>query len=882
MQKGPGNIIVSEKNLLFTSFFQKSSNNEINSSVDISLNQTMVQEGGTATATNSNGKKLLNELWESSSSLPHRASDLGSIQLGINEVRKRANRLRKQKYAENVHTDSLTKAHYLLAGKIAIETIESELKALEQHKGLETRSKPIQNTDLDSYLRSKKNENILSSIEQSLSSAAKDFDKFVTQNISLDWRQRRDEIREAFGIVTTKANGHSGADKKLKASAKTNITWGKSTRLLDDNTFKLNVNENYLIRGKFEHYAKIINKLNNYRQSIENDTKTGEEFDLADEISQIFKSGSDSKSKQFYESWQVISQLKLASARPSSDAQTFNNRTVQQSKTHLELQFFNYVNNIYKSKVVDKGLPTIINKVKSFIEYQKLNSNGNLLIVNGLPIWALIFYLLRAGCEEEALNLVLENQQVFKKVEQSFVSYFKAYVNSHDKRLPHELVSQIQNEFSHHIKKSVDGDPYRYAVYKILGRCQLSRRNISNIALTIEDWVWMHLMLVKDDNQVDYDPVHEKYTLGDFQQIILSYGPSKFSTNYLQILLLSGLYDEAINYSLEINEIDGVHLSIGLSYYQLLQNSSSDAEQLKERGLRFSKLLGSYIKSFKFSDPRIAVEYLILICLFKDQTETSHEALRELILETREFAILLGKVNSSGVRIPGKIEQRKSLVSLENDFLHKVTEQAAFTADREGRTYDGLLLYQLAEEYEIVISIVNRLLGEFLSNTELEQPIIDGNSETNPILIAESLLNLYQSVSTKSKTICKKLLKISEIRKLFLEKNWDQTLKQVEELDLLPINPNTNLSTIRLKAEELSYLDENLLRNIPNLLIITMTAVSQSKEQITSSVLNNSIKEEKSKELRLIAKNCVVFAGMVQYKMPRETFNLLISLEASL
>lgn len=832
----------------------------------------MVQEAVIAAAPSSS-TKLLNELLEGSSSLPHRDSDLGSIQLGINEIRKRANRLRKIKSEKAENIGSLTKAHYLLAGKIAIETIESELKSLEQHKGLETRSKPVQNTDLDSYLRSKKNENILTAIEQSLSTAASDFDKFVSQNITLDWKQRREEIREAFGITRTK-NSNVDSDKKAKTSTAT--TWGKSTRLLDDNTFKVNVNENYLIRGKFEHYAKIINKLNNYRQSI--DTK--EEFDLAKEISIIFQSGSDLKSKQFYESWQVISQLKSASSRPCNDVQVFKDRTVQKAKTHLELQFFDYIDNIYKNKVVNKGLPTIVNKVKSFIEYQKLNSNGNLLIVNGLPIWALVFYLLRAGCEEEALALVQENQQVFKKVEQSFVSYFKAYVNSKDKRLPQSLVAQIQNEFSQHIKKSVDGDPYRYAVYKILGRCQLSRRNISNIALTIEDWVWMHLMLVRDDNQ-DGDPIHEKYTLSDFQQIITSYGPSKFTSNYLQILLLAGLYEEAIKYALEVNEIDGVHLAIGLSYYQLLQNSS-EGEDLKTRGLQFSKLLGSYIKSFKFSDPRIAVEYLILICLFKDQVETSHEALRELILETREFAILLGKINTSGVRIPGKIEQRKSLISLDNDFLHKVTEQAAFTADKEGRTYDGLLLYQLAEEYEIVITIVNKLLGEYLSNTELEQPLLDGNSETNPILIAENLLNTYQSISMKNRTICQKLLKISEVRQLFLQKNWDQTLKKIEELDILPINPNTNLSIIRLKAEELSYLDENLLRNVPNLLIVTMTSVAQSKEQIYNSVLNSSIKEEKAKELKLIAKNCVVFAGMVQYKMPRETFNLLISLEASL
>ncbi|KAH3677242.1 hypothetical protein WICMUC_001823 [Wickerhamomyces mucosus] len=832
----------------------------------------------------SSGKKLLNELLESVNSLPVPGSDLGSIQLGINEIRKRARKLRKTE-DDKKSLDNLTKAHYLLAGKIDIEKIESNIKTLEQSKVLESRSKPqISSTDLDSYLRSKKDENILSSIEQSLSSAAKDFDNFVSQNISLDWKQRRTEVREAFGIVLSKQISHtdtkSNDNKKLKSSK--NISWGKSFRLLDDNTSKLNVNENYLIRGRFERYAKLINRLNDHRQDLQTNGTHVDDFNLSEEISEFFKNGSDSKSKQFYESWKIISNFKRVNIN-SNDIKSFNTRVISKAKNHLELQFFEYVDNVYRTKVVEKGLPTIINKVKSFIEYQKLNSNGNLLIVNGIPIWALIFYLLRSGCEEEALNLVLEHQTVFKKVEQSFVPYFKAYVNSKDKRLPEHLVNKIQNEFNNHIKKSVDGDPYRYAVYKILGRCQLSRRNISNIALTSEDWLWMHLMLVKDDSQVEFDPIHERYTLKDFQQMILSYGEEKFTNNYLQVLLLSGLFEEASKYALKINEIDGIHLNIALAYYGLLQHSIENDDELNERSSRFSKILGSYIKSFKLSDPRIAVEYLVLICLFENEIETAHEALRELILETREFAILLGKVNSTGVRIPGRIEERKSLISLEKDFLTKVTEQAAITADKEGRIFDSLLLYQLAEEYEIVITIINKLLGDYLSNSELDQPLVQGNNETDPILIAENFLSIHSlNLSTKNKTVCKQLLKVAEIKTSFNLKEWDATLKLIENLDILPININSNLNSVRLKAEELTYLDENLLRNVPNLLIITMTCVAQRKEDISKSLLNGMIKEEKFKELKLIAKNCIVFAGMVQYKMPRETFSLLISLEALL
>lgn len=842
----------------------------------------MKREEETTLGSVSNGQRLLNELLESSRNLPKRDTDLGSIQLGINELRKKAHELRKNQI-EVQQDESFTKAHYLLAGRVLVDDVASSIKSLESNNILETRSKvEAQQGDLDSYLRSKKDENILSAIEQSLSSAARDFDNFVNQKISLDWKQRHEEIRASFGFVLNKQTKHT--DSKTSTSnisdSKT-ISWGKSFKLLEDNSLKLNVNANYLTRRKFERYAKVINELNNTRQSASRIDNGNNEFDLANEFISIYENGSDSKSRQLTESWQIIANMKKGYITDGGDSKSFKNRVVSRSRTFLELQFFEYADSIFRKKVSEKGLPTIINKIKSFIDSQKLNANGNLLMVNGTPIWALIFYLLRAGCQEEALSLVLEHQAVFKKVEQSFVSYFKAYVNSPDKRLPEPLVTKIQNEFNHNIKNSIDGDPYRYAVYKIIGRCQLSRRNISNIALTIEDWLWVHLMLIREDSQVEYDPVYEKYTLPDFQEIILSYGANKFTANYLQVLLLCGLYDQAGKYAFQINEIDGVHLTIGLANYGLLQNATHQTVN-SSKGSHFSKMLGSYIESFKFSDPRIAVEYLILICLFSDQIETCHEALRELVLETREFSILLGKINAAGVRVPGKIEQRKSLIALERDFLNKITEQAAITADKEGRIYDSLLLYQLSEEYEIVISIVNKLLGEFLSNTELDQLLIEGNSETNPILIAENFLSLYQDISVKNKEVCKQLLEIAEIRHIFLEKDWDLCLKKVEELDILPVNPNTDLGSTRLKAEELTYLNESLLRNVPNLLIITMTCVAHKNEQIQKSAFNGSIKEEKLKELRLIAKNCVVFAGMVQYKMPRETFSLLIGLEALL
>ncbi|CUS49622.1 LAQU0S24e00540g1_1 [Lachancea quebecensis] len=824
--------------------------------------------------------KTFGNLIETSKNLPTTSSELGTILLSVNEIKKRAHELRKKAKPKGDYT----RAHYLLAGSgLAIQDVELSLNNLKSRQLIEHNiTNRETDGDLDAYLRTKKDENILSSIEQSLTSAAKDFDNLVNQTFNLDWEQRKDEVRENFGIILKKKRGN---DYRNDYAPHSDLpSWGKTGRGILDGDSRLNVNENFTTRTKFERYAKITNGFNNARQS-------GYDFSLAKEISETFSNSADQAGRQLPVAWNII-----------EHAQNSTN-VVKSSKSFLERQFLNYVDNLYK-KNLNEGLPTNVNKVKSFIDYKLKNPNnswkyGNLTIVNGVPIWAFIFYLLRAGLTKDALEVAIANKLSFKKVEQSFLTYFKAYATSKDQRLPNEFVSRLHTEYNQHIKNALDGDPFRLAVYKIVGRCDLTRKNISSITLSIEDWLWFHFMLIKQDISDD-DPVYEKYDLKDFQTIVTSYGISRFNSTYLHVLLLSGLYELAVQHANSINEIDAVHLAIALVYYKKLTISRYKPEHdssilLAEDGkfeINFAKLIGNYTKSFKYSDPRIAVEYLVLIALNgnKDQIEICHESLRELVLETKEFTILLGKVNRDGSRIPGVIEERHSLLFLsdEQDFLHRITEQAARRADEDGRVYDSLLLYQLADEYDIVIRIVNKLLSDLLSNTDLNQPLLnlDDNSETSPVLIAKKLINVYvnnleisRKVSSKNKETCMLLLKVVDIRRSFYSQNWQEALSKVEDIDVIPFVDEVSS---RRKAQEFSSLSPEIAKNIPNLLIITMTCVSNIVAQLNQSEYHSASKDQQIGALKRLAKSCMIYAGMIQYKMPRETYSVLINLEVHL
>jgi nuclear pore complex protein Nup93 len=128
-----------------------------------------------------------------------------------------------------------------------------------------------------------------------------------------------------------------------------------------------------------------------------------------------------------------------------------------------------------------------------------------------------------------------------------------------------------------------------------------------------------------------------------------------------------------------------------------------------------------------------AAEYLVLICLNadlpgdagKEQASLCHEALRELVLETREFSTLLGDVKANGQGTEGLIQQRLKLIKLadENALIRNITQEAAKTADDNGRTNDAVLLCHLAGEYDLVVSILNRSLSEALSVDIGQEPL---------------------------------------------------------------------------------------------------------------------------------------------------------------
>jgi len=112
-------------------------------------------------------------------------------------------------------------------------------------------------------------------------------------------------------------------------------------------------------------------------------------------------------------------------------------------------------------------------------------------------MWAKLFFLVRTGYAHEALQEALQNQQAIEHKEVSFISHFKTWIESPERKLSKAHRDHLQAVYNAHMLHSSAADPYKLALYKLMGRIEPSRRNVPYVTMTAEDWLWLQLMMVR-------------------------------------------------------------------------------------------------------------------------------------------------------------------------------------------------------------------------------------------------------------------------------------------------------------------------------------------------------------------------------------------------
>lgn len=436
-------------------------------------------------------------------------------------------------------------------------------------------------------------------------------------------------------------------------------------------------------------------------------------------------------------------------------------RIVDGSRKYLEKKFLEHVDEVLKKNPAEAlvgGVPSLINKIRGFVRakvafkelgadtetFQRIGENGE-----EFP-WVIVFYLLRSGLLTEAADYVRERKTFFQNTDRTFAAAINQYSTDPDRRLSPEVQQKVSHTHAQRTRINTPDDPYRSACYKIVGRCEMSKRNLEPIKESMDDWIWLQFNLAREGNRAE-ENAGEIFGLDELRNTIKEIGQRHFMNDdaesaggygvYFYLSTLAGMFEPAIKYLYDHNYVSAVHFAIALDYYGLLRVSdwtTAGGEILtfttrQQAQLNFGRVVGAYTADFRAARADAAADYLILICMNADlpgeagkqQAELCHEALRELVLETREFSTLLGDVKSNGQTTPGLIQERVPLLRLdgENGLLNTITREAAKMADDNGRTNDAILLCHLAGEYDSVVGIINRALAEALSVELGQEPL---------------------------------------------------------------------------------------------------------------------------------------------------------------
>ncbi|TGJ86068.1 hypothetical protein E0Z10_g2685 [Xylaria hypoxylon] len=612
-------------------------------------------------------------------------------------------------------------------------------------------------------------------------------------------------------------------------------------------------------------------------------------------------------------------------------------RILDGANRFLEKKFFREVENViakHPREAALGGRPDVISKIQAYVRLR--NARKDLVPDNielqqdsgGEYVWAIVFFLLRSGHIAEAAQYVKAQSTVFRTIDRTFASYLLEYVASPERRLRRQLQDRCNNEYNQRARNAPENsiDPYRMACYKVIGRCDVSNRSLENLNTEMEDWVWLQFNLARE-NDKSTEVATESYGLQDLRASIREIGLKHFPKNptedtngtfgmffYLQIL--SGMFEQAISYLYTFSYVDAIHFAIGLEYYGLIRPadpwSTSDTllsyDTRSKPQLSFGRMLGYYTRDFRAADVNSAVDYLTLICLNADldgeggrqQAELCHVALRELVLETREFSKLIGDIRPDGRRITGLIEDRGLLIGLreEDDFVRTVTLQAARFADDNGRTTDAVLLYHLAGDYDSVVTIVSRALSEAISLEIGEDPMrlmpvkpratgktpeaqpgssLSLASLDDPIQLAYTMMSMYEKdamfstkIQNQNRIACHLLLQMSEIKGLVEAGQWPDSLDKIRGLEILPLGTGGDAAKIRHYASKFSGLSQTVAINVPNLLMWTITCCMRQRERLISAQFSGN--EETSRkmydDLKQISMDLTTYTSQLRYRFP--------------
>ncbi|KAH0619479.1 hypothetical protein JD844_000134 [Phrynosoma platyrhinos] len=567
--------------------------------------------------------------------------------------------------------------------------------------------------------------------------------------------------------------------------------------------------------------------------------------------------------KNISDLWAMVKQMTDVLLVPASDALKVRTSTevqmefVRQALLYLEQSYKNYTlvtvfGNLHQAQL--GGVPGTYQLVRSFLNIKLPVSVPGLQDgeIEGHPVWALIYYCMRCGDLMAALQVVNRAQHQLGE----FKSWFQEYMHSKDKRLSPATENKVRLHYRRALRNNTD--PYKRAVYCIIGRCDIAD-NHSEVADKTEDYLWLKIFITCESH------------FAVNQQPFL----------YFQVLFLTAQFEAAIAFLFRTERLrcHAVHVALVLFELKLLLKSSGQSAQLLSheagdppaiRRLNFVRLLMLYTRKFESTDPREALQYFYFLRNEKDsQGENMFlRCVSELVIESREFDMILGKLENDGSRKPGVIDK---FTKDTKPIINKV----ASVAESKGLFEEAAKLYDLAKNPDKVLELMNKLLSPVISQVSTPQ----SNKERLKNM-AHSIAERYkaQGVSTKKPIDSTFYLLLDLIT--FFDEYHAGHIDRAFDLKLVPLSQEY----VEERVAAFRNFSDEIRQNLSEVLLATMNILfTQYKRLKGTSPATPArpprVVEDRDSQLRSQARALITFAGMIPYRTSGDTNARLVQME---
>ncbi|KAK1161894.1 nuclear pore complex protein Nup93 isoform X1 [Acipenser oxyrinchus oxyrinchus] len=793
-------------------------------------------------------------------------SELPHVERNLQEIQQAGERLRARTLTRTSQETADVKASILLGSRgLDISHISQRLESLSAATTFEP-LEPVKDTDIQGFLKNERDNALLSAIEESRRRTFSTAEEYHRESMLVEWEQVKQRI-----LHTLLASGEDALDFTQEAEPSFLSDTGPSGRSSLDSVEVAYGRQIYVFNEKI---------VNGHLQPS-----------LGDLCASVAEHLDD---KNVSEMWAMVKQMTDVLLVPARD--TLNSRTsvemqmafVSRALQFLEQSYKNYTmvtvfGNLHQAQL--GGVPGTYQLVRSFLNIKLPGPIPGLQDgeVEGHPVWALIYYCMRCGDLVAAMQVVNRAQHQLGE----FKNWFQEYMNSTDRRLAPTAENKLRLHYRRALRNNTD--PYKRAVYCLIGKCDITD-NHGEVADKTEDYLWLKL------NQVCFEEdstssLQDRLTLPQLQkQLLEDYGESHFAAGqqpylYFQVLFLTAQFEAAVAFLFRIERLrsHAVHVALVLYELRLLLMSSARARRLLSqepvdppmiRRLNFIRLLMLYTRKFESTDPREALQYFYFLRNEKDsQGENMFmRCVSELVIESREFDMLLGRLEKDGSRKPGVIDK------FAGD-TRAIISTVAREAEHKGLFEEAVKLYELAKNPDKVMGLMNKLLSPVVSQVSAPQ----SNKErlkNMALSIAERYRTLGISAEKSVDSTFYLLLDLITFFDEYHAAHVDRAYDVMERLKLVPLSQDSVEERV---AAFINFSDE-VRHNLSEVLLATMNILFTQYKRLKGTTPASPARpqralEDRDSQLRTQARALITFAGMIPYRMAGDTNARLVQME---